>query len=368
MDSTQMASTNYSSSSMQNMDFPGLPAYPSPARSESSSVHPTTSLGMYEYDAPTAMRTLSHEPSGYTSAPGSTHPWSSGMLTAAPSSSFTTQSSSWSELAPVPTTMPGWNPAFSFDPSHPEPGASMSPGLPNQLLPSDRSSVSSCEQSSGTFSREGTDPLFPPIKSEYPSHDHPSGIGIHDITMPLSPPQAHSLPMHSLRSAKPYGDGGVMGPLGSLHGSLPGGRHSFFAHPPRKVNDPKVNDIVPRERRRREFTTEENAHFRCDVCNRLFQRSYNYKKHMEVHNPKREKPHVCECGRKFVRPADYKRHVKSVSTIRLSSLRVFLTPVCRCTIGTRTRSASCAEPSFPGEIRFAGEFSPRHRLPSHADL
>ena len=73
-------------------------------------------------------------------------------------------------------------------------------------------------------------------------------------------------------------------------------------------------------RRKRGYTSPENAVCSCKICGKLFQRSYNLKAHMETHDPDRDHPHICEyagCGRSFVRRTDLIRHVKGVSLCSL---------------------------------------------------
>lgn len=73
----------------------------------------------------------------------------------------------------------------------------------------------------------------------------------------------------------------------------------------------------PRVRRRR--TTAEEATHECAICGKLFKRSYNWKSHMETHNPDRKYPHPCTaiigntpCTKKFQRKTDLDRHYDSV--------------------------------------------------------
>jgi Zinc finger, C2H2 type len=75
-----------------------------------------------------------------------------------------------------------------------------------------------------------------------------------------------------------------------------------------------------RVRKRRQRTTPEEATHECRVCGKLFKRSYNWKSHMETHNPDRKYPHPCPhmvgsspCTKKFQRKTDLDRHVDSVS-------------------------------------------------------
>ncbi|KAH0542018.1 hypothetical protein FGG08_003567 [Glutinoglossum americanum] len=70
-----------------------------------------------------------------------------------------------------------------------------------------------------------------------------------------------------------------------------------------------------RIRKRRTMTSANEANHECHVCGKLFGRSYNFKAHMETHDPGRAYPHVCDykdCGKKFVRKTDLTRHQQSV--------------------------------------------------------
>lgn len=79
---------------------------------------------------------------------------------------------------------------------------------------------------------------------------------------------------------------------------------------------PSVNRI----KKKRQRTTPEEATHECRVCGKLFKRSYNWKSHMETHNPDRKYPHPCtamvgntRCTKKFQRKTDLDRHFDSVS-------------------------------------------------------
>lgn len=76
--------------------------------------------------------------------------------------------------------------------------------------------------------------------------------------------------------------------------------------------------LLPRKNPRR-LTTREEANFQCEIkgCGKLFNRSYNYKAHMETHDDHREYPFSCAveaCDKKFVRKTDLQRHHQSVHT------------------------------------------------------
>jgi hypothetical protein len=74
---------------------------------------------------------------------------------------------------------------------------------------------------------------------------------------------------------------------------------------------------LARTRKRRQPTTPSNATRVCPypMCAKLFSRFYNYKAHLETHDPSRPHPHPClepDCGKRFVRKTDLERHRSSV--------------------------------------------------------
>ena len=91
---------------------------------------------------------------------------------------------------------------------------------------------------------------------------------------------------------------------------------------------PSVNRI----KKKRQRTTPEEATHECRVCGKLFKRSYNWKSHMETHNPERKYPHPCtamvgntQCTKKFQRKTDLDRHYDSVSIALLYGMTANLT-------------------------------------------
>ena len=83
----------------------------------------------------------------------------------------------------------------------------------------------------------------------------------------------------------------------------------------------EMSAVLPsvRIKKKRQRTTPEEATHDCRVCGKLFKRSYNWKSHMETHNPDRKYPHPCtatvgdqKCSKKFQRKTDLDRHFDSV--------------------------------------------------------
>jgi uncharacterized C2H2 Zn-finger protein len=69
------------------------------------------------------------------------------------------------------------------------------------------------------------------------------------------------------------------------------------------------------QRRKRQYTTAEEANHKCQKCGKFFHRRYNYRAHLATHDPNREYAHICQvdwCKKKFARKTDLTRHVQSV--------------------------------------------------------
>ena len=101
----------------------------------------------------------------------------------------------------------------------------------------------------------------------------------------------------------------------------------IHASPDGRVPRFEINSLLPsvgRIKKKRQRTTPEEATHDCKVCGKLFKRSYNWKSHMETHNPDRKYPHPCTamigeqpCSKKFQRKTDLDRHYDSVSDYSL---------------------------------------------------
>lgn len=109
------------------------------------------------------------------------------------------------------------------------------------------------------------------------------------------------------------------------------------ARRPRAFSSDDVRGRTLDGRKKRKYTTQENARLSCQVCGKLFQRKFNQRKHMETHQPTRVRPFTCEyeeCNKSFARRTDLARHEKSVS-VRLFDLLTMLTTrscICKCAI------------------------------------
>ncbi|ORY09677.1 hypothetical protein BCR34DRAFT_589151 [Clohesyomyces aquaticus] len=280
------------------------PAYPSPARSDSEpSRYPADGLGLYNYSH-------SFQPSGppanavmYPPSPQPTESWThltagaSPLLSEAPADSW--QSASYDH--PEAQSPPSW---ASHHASH-------------------RSSLSSSRGDLTIFSREGSKHAYTQIKleggpAEWEIEDESSAAhGQHPLT--VSPDRLTT-------SIFPYDQSYASSPLPKFEPKFEIPTEEGFesrdfggmlCEPRQRSHRGRENSTSTsaRVRVRRNKTTAANATHSCDVCGKLFQRSYNHKTHMEIHNPSRRKDHSCEykdCERRFVRRTDLERHMKSV--------------------------------------------------------
>lgn len=184
----------------------------------------------------------------------------------------------------------------------------------NSNMQSHRSSISSTYSPSDSFSPNGSDFLFTPkVKVEEPNEWYPAmehGVvasGLSPYPQALSPAHTDDVyPAH-------HGDW--------TRSDTPGYPISLHdGDGPRLAGGPPVLQSVTRTKKKRQRTTPEEATHECRVCGKLFKRSYNWKSHMETHNPERRYPHPCtamigttQCTKKFQRKTDLDRHNDSVS-------------------------------------------------------
>ena len=186
-------------------------------------------------------------------------------------------------------------------------------------MPSHRSSVSS----SCSPSTQHAEYYTPRVKTEDPNEWYPS-------------PGNEQVLQRSLTTQgfSPYSNGvsPIHGPTEELYRSHAGDWSKSGSTPyPMEFNTAvgeesrsrfdgaPVLSSVSRIKKKRQRTTPEEATHECGVCGKLFKRSYNWKSHMETHNPDRKYPHPCTakignqpCNKKFQRKTDLDRHNDSV--------------------------------------------------------
>ena len=191
-------------------------------------------------------------------------------------------------------------------------------------LPSHRSSISSSYSPSEASYHGNQDVMYTPkVKVEEASEWYPSPgneqvlqrslttQGLTSYSHGVSPVSAPTEDLYRT-SASEWPRPGATGYPVELHNTQECRRASFDNAP--------VLPSVTRIKKKRQRTTPEEATHECRVCGKLFKRSYNWKSHMETHNPERKYPHPCTamvgnntpCTKKFQRKTDLDRHYDSV--------------------------------------------------------
>ena len=191
---------------------------------------------------------------------------------------------------------------------------------PGTNMPSHRSSISSSYSPSESFSHHGTEYYTPKVKQEDPNEWYPAPgneqvLQRSSITQEMTPFSSGVSPINS--STDDYYknqacDWTKQNMVYTTEFTREELRSKFDAAP----TLPSVNRI----KKKRQRTTPEEATHECGVCGKLFKRSYNWKSHLETHNPERKYPHPCTamvgnapCTKKFQRKTDLDRHYDSVS-------------------------------------------------------
>ena len=187
---------------------------------------------------------------------------------------------------------------------------------PSTNMPSHRSSISSSYSPSEAFSQHGNEYYTPKVKVEESSEWYPSA-GNDQVLQPSLTTQGLS---HYSNGVSP-----INGPTEEYYKNQPTGYpteyNTMIGEDPRsKFDAAPVLPSVNRIKKKRQRTTPEEATHECRVCGKLFKRSYNWKSHLETHNPERKYPHPCTamvgstpCTKKFQRKTDLDRHYDSVS-------------------------------------------------------
>ena len=223
---------------------------------------------------------------------------------------------------------------FSGFPTSPNTGMMPSsspeaPGLvfcqtpPSTNLPSHRSSVSSSYAPSETFSQHGSDFNYTPrVKVEDASEWYPTVGNDHtlhrNLTTPCLSPYSAGVSPASATGEDVYRHPEWPKPGASAY---PIGLQRSVDQRIPQMDTSSVLPSAHRIKKKRQRTTPEEATHECGVCGKLFKRSYNWKSHMQTHDPDRKYPHPCTatvgdvpCTQKFQRKTDLDRHYDSVSS------------------------------------------------------
>lgn len=220
-------------------------------------------------------------------------------------------------------------------------------------LPSHRSSVSSSYSPVQSFSHHNSGYYTPKVKVEDSNDWYPTP-GNDQVLQ-------RSLTTQALSS---YSNGvsPISGPTEDLYKSqannYPVEYNSMIGEESRsRFNSAPVLPSANRIKKKRQRTTPEEATHECRVCGKLFKRSYNWKSHMETHNPERKYPHPCtamvgnqSCTKKFQRKTDLDRHYDSVS-ITVERCRILANVASRYILRLATTGATCAVIASPDGIR-----------------
>ncbi|KAH0548064.1 hypothetical protein GP486_008195, partial [Trichoglossum hirsutum] len=195
------------------------------------------------------------------------------------------------------------------------PGVKVSP--PPSCCYSHRSSFSSPCPPSEVYSRDSSEHGYTPEIKREGSHDWASSsdnssharttLSRQELLMVSKAPSGVSLgadaylrensPKDSKYSVSENHNGQIL--------SLEGDRYKS------ESSRPLIITNSARIRKRRQLTSPNEATHECKICGKLFGRSYNFKAHLETHDPTRAYPHVCDykdCEKKFVRKTDLTRH------------------------------------------------------------
>ncbi|EKG13382.1 Zinc finger C2H2-type protein [Macrophomina phaseolina MS6] len=245
--------------------------------------------------------------------PLSPHPseatWTPSMTTSAsPSVMEGQQLRAWEPYESVGRSpLPSWEIQFSYAASGSFVGTRHSPAPSDGHIMSQRSSVSSSYDNS-LYSHDGSESTYLPEVKLEPQNEWRSDEDSLMCQQPLIVSPGRLCNSNQAISPR-YGPPADR--RRQLNTSSKGKRAKTIAS-----EEGRINTSTARTRSRN-ATTAANANYACQVCGKMFQRSYNHKAHMETHDPERPHPHVCQtehCERAFVRRTDLQRHEQSVGT------------------------------------------------------
>lgn len=285
--------------------------------------HPNRGLGIVGCAFPQTQSTIQQLPPSPQPSPGWSH--SSAMEQDFPQSSqppdiFSAAYDPFSGFSASPNT--GMIPGSSSE----APGLVYCQTPPSTNLPSHRSSISSSYAPSEAYSQHGSDFNYTPrVKVEDTSEWYATAGNDHTLHRNLN-----------MQCLSPYSTvvSPATGPGEDMYRNAEWPKSGAPAYPMglQRTEDQRLHRVVSapvlpsvnRIKKKRQRTTPEEATHDCRVCGKLFKRSYNWKSHMETHNPDRKYPHPCTatvgdtlCGKKFQRKTDLDRHYDSVSLARM---------------------------------------------------
>ena len=293
------------------------PCYPATPQPESASLEqPNRGLGIFDCPLPQQQSTIQELPP----SPQPSDSWSHSSVmehdfpqTSQPPDIFS------AAFDPFSGYSNSANSGMTTTQSPEAPGLVFCQTPPSTNMPSHRSSISSSYSSPESF-QHGSEYYTPRVKQEDSNEWYPAPGNDQVLQRSMT-----------LQAMSPYnGVSPINGPSDDCYKNQPNdwskqnmgyevditngaARSKFDAAP----TLPSINRI----KKKRQRTTPEEATHECRVCGKLFKRSYNWKSHLETHNPERKYPHPCTamignapCTKKFQRKTDLDRHYDSVSS------------------------------------------------------
>ena len=299
---------------------PQKPGYPTTPQPESLTLGQASHHGLGLFSCPSQVAVTELPPS-----PQPSDSWSHSPMmdqdfapTTQPPDIFST---AFNPFSGFPTSS---NTGMSSAHSPEAPGLEYCQSPPGSNLQSHRSSISSSYAASEEeFSHHDSDFTYTPRVKVEASEWFPSTGNTHALSRNISTPSLSDFSRNMSNLNSPTED-----LYSTRHGECPKTNNSAYltglqansdARLPRFEAQP-ILPSVSRIKKKRQRTTPEEATHECRVCGKLFKRSYNWKSHMETHNPERKYPHPCTavsgnspCTKKFQRKTDLDRHFDSVS-------------------------------------------------------
>ena len=219
-------------------------------------------------------------------------------------------------------------------------------------LPSHRSSISSSCSPIDAFSQHGSEYLCTPrVKIEEARNWYPSAGSL----LRKSPTSQDLGTYSTVVSPISASEDGIYKPIHAATWpradttAYPATLQASSESQPSLFPPASILPSVERTKKKRQPTTPEEATHECRICGKLFKRSYNWKSHLETHNPDRKYPHPCtftngntQCTKRFQRKTDLDRHYDSVRPIPPRLLVTLLIQIVRCISRRATMSASFA--------------------------
>ena len=297
--------------------------YPSTPQAEQSAQN--HGLGLFGCSIPPSQSTLHHLPP----SPQPSESWQQQQQQPMMEQDFPQSSQppdiSTADFDPFSGYSTQWNTGMMSAHSPEAPGLVYCQTPPSTHFPSHRSSISSYSSSEASYHSSSEVMYTPKVKVEeanewYPSPGNEQVLQRSLTTQamssystgasPVSAPIEHLYRTQATDWPRPQTSGYPI----ELH-NTEGVRRATYENAP-------VVPSVGRIKKKRQRTTPAEATHECHVCGKLFKRSYNWKSHLETHNPDRKYPHPCtakigssQCTKKFQRKTDLDRHYESVNLL-----------------------------------------------------